>query len=213
MIYPVLYDYRIAITAFFGGFVKALVQEISSIQVGYTFRDGVAINPLGDTFVLQMKDLAQGSPVEVSALSRIQFGEIREQHGLQDGDVVFRSRGPNPSCTLLLGCPNRFILAGPLYRIRVTSEFVLPGYLAWYLNQQPAQTYLAGVSEGTLQKMVSKNSLLEMPIEFPDLEMQRRILEIEDLLTRESRLTCEILSKKRKLVNSCLAKALQEQEI
>lgn len=192
--------------------MRAEVQEISGIQVGYTFRDGVAIDPLGDTFVLQMKDLAQGSPVEVSALSRIQFGEIREQHGLQDGDVVFRSRGPNLGSTVLLDCPNRFVLAGPLYRLRVNSDLVLPGYLAWYLNQQPAQTYLAGVSEGTLQKMVSKNSLLETPIEFPDLETQRRILEIEDLLSCESRLTREILSKKQKLVASCLARAIQEQE-
>jgi hypothetical protein len=190
--------------------VRASLADIASIQVGYTFRSGVTADPEGDSLVVQMKDLSEVTAIEVATLDRILFDQIKEAHALQEGDIVFRSRGSKMAGLSMPACKLPVVLAAPLFRVRVTDDRVLPGYLSWYLSQAQAQGYLDGVAEGTLQRMVSKASLLALPVDFPDLKTQQLLLDIANLAAQEVSLTQTILNHKSRLITSCLARAIQE---
>ena len=97
------------------------------------------------------------------------------------------------------------ILSAPLYRLRVNSVAeVLPEYLNWYLHQADAQAYLGSRTKGTAQKMVSKNSLQGVPIDLPDLAVQRAIVDLASLLNREVTLLNALAERRQALISTQL---------
>ena len=81
----------------------------------------------------------------------------------------------------------------------------MPEYLAWFINQPPAQAYLAQQSRGTLVKLLPKNVFEELEVPVPPLPVQRQIIEIESLRAREEGLLKRLISARLRLVQrACL---------
>lgn len=182
---------------------------MASVQVGNTFRERPVPDPEGDVLLVQMKDVSESGTLDPSGVNRLQFGEIRETHRLLAGDIVFRSRGTNVTCALVPELPLPALLAAPLFRIRVTEASLSPRYLTWFINQL-ARNHLDSHSQGSDLKMVSIQSLKDLEIVVPDLEVQANTVEIAELAQRELHLLETIADKRSKLVSSCLARVIQE---
>ncbi|MDF9408817.1 hypothetical protein L7E55_10700 [Pelotomaculum isophthalicicum JI] len=95
--------------------------------------------------VIQMKDLTVENRVDCSGLVRVEMEKLKDHHLVKPGDLFFRSRGQVTSSTILTDDPGKAVVAAPLLRIRVTSDFVMPEYLNWFISQEPAQAFLAAV--------------------------------------------------------------------
>lgn len=181
---------------------RSALKEITQIQVGYSFRSRIEPSASG-VAVVQMKDLGADDRVDCDHLQRVEVDEVKANHLLRAGDLVFRSRGMDMSPALMAVDPSEpVLLASPLFRIRVTRmDAVLPEYLNWYLHQNVAQAFLGSRIKGTAQKMLSKNSLEALPVELPSLATQQAIVAIDALLKRE-RTLLEALSAKRQILIS-----------
>lgn len=177
--------------------MKATIKELTNVQMGYSFRTRIESAKSGGVSVIQMKDLLDDGRVCCDDLVKVDLGTVKSHHLARKGDLIFRSRGQVATSAILLEDPGTAVVSAPLLLIRVTKpDRVLPEYLNWYISQRDAQIYLASRTRGTLQKMISKESIEELEVALPDLKTQKDIMELASLAARELVLL-RILSEKR----------------
>lgn len=170
---------------------KRLLDEIASVQLGYSFRKGVKHDPAGSVCVVQMRDLGEDNVVDPSGLDHVDQ-DLPQHHALERGDILLRSRGDSVSSAILRRDLGRAVAAAPLLRIRVTDTRILPEFLNWYINQPPAQSYFARHAEGSNVKMISPGALEALPVAIPTLEHQSALVDLAGLTVRERELVREL---------------------
>lgn len=186
------------------------LKDICSIKLGVTFRSKLDFAENGNCHVVQMKDLSDDNIVDVTGILRIDHPNIKNAQLLQKDDLVFRSRGQTINSAIVTRDISDVIFASPLLRIRITSNDILPAYLNWYLNQEDAQSYLRKKSDGSAAlRMVTKKNLEQIPIQYPSLEVQQKIIEISELADREMQILDRIKNLKSKYYSSVLLNTLQ----
>ena len=185
------------------------LKNIAAVQTGYTFRTRLESLPTGSVAVIQMKDLS-GDRVDCSRLLRTEIDELKDNHRVRLGDLVFRSRGTVTTSAILLDDTGEAVVSAPLLRIRVTDEHCLPQYLNWFINQPPAQAFLASHAKGTAQQMISKEALDDMDIPLPSMEHQRTIVELAALSEKEQSLMNTLSGKRKQLVSTQLMTLTKE---
>lgn len=180
--------------------MRKAIKDIAEVQMGYPFRSRLEFSVDGVLAVIQMKDLDSDNRVDCDNVQKIEMIAVGDKHFVEKGDLIFRSRGVTNTAAILDKEPIRAIVAAPLLRIRVNENKILPEYLCWYINQEVSQQYLKTRQEGTHGGMISRQALESLPVEVPDLETQKKIVEIINLHNHRQN-----LEKKRKV--------MQEQEI
>jgi hypothetical protein len=184
--------------------VLIALSDLVDIQMGYSFRGGVAHDPSAPVAVVQMKDLGDDGLVDFSALARVSM-DVRADQLLREGDIIFRSRGDRATCAMVASGPGRALVAAPLLILRVRdSQRVLPAYLTWSINQPPAQAYLAKRAEGSNVKMITIATLGGLPVEVPSVGHQRVVVELAGLSARERILEARVSAARERLVAGLL---------
>lgn len=171
------------------------LKDIASIQLGYSFREGIRPDPAGPVRVVQMRDLRDDHVVDLENADRVDL-EPPSNQWLQRGDILVRSRGESVTSAIVDADVDTVIAAAPLLRVRATSPSIVPQYLNWIINQEPSQAYFAKNIEGSNVKMISRRALEELPIEVPPIEQQEKVTELAGLAARERRLV-EVIGKHR----------------
>ena len=127
-------------------------------------------------------------------------------------DVLFLSRGQRNFAYAINKPVHDTVAASYFFILRLKNGNILPEYLAWYINQVPAQEFLYRTAKrGSHMPIVPKAAfeLLEIPI--PPIETQRTIVEIEQLMGLEQELGEEITFKRELLVRAMCLKKITEQ--
>ncbi len=185
--------------------MKKKLKEITSVQMGYSFRSRIEASEGGGVAVIQMKDLLDDNTVGCDGLVRINMDAMKKHHLAQRGDLVFRSRGHVTTAAILLDNPGKAVVAAPLLRIRVTRpDRVLPEYLNWYISQRDAQIFLISRAKGTVQKMISKQAIEDLEVALPSLEKQKNIVELATLSAREQTLLQQLSDKREQYISTIL---------
>lgn len=183
-----------------------IARLIESAVTGYQFRGRIEPSANGNVAVLQVKDLKDGGEIRIEDLAMIQVDKDIESYAVKPGDVLFLSRGHNLFATTLADPPPNMIVPNYFYILR-PKPVVLPAYLAWFINSPKAQTQLRLVHTGSHMPMVSKSDFLQLEIDVPPLSVQGTIVALDELSRREQRLSDELLSKKRNLIEQLCARA------
>lgn len=175
---------------------------------GYSFRSKVVNDPGGDMEVIQMKDLEDGYSRIGNELTKVDSSTIRQKYVLQKGDILFLAKGANNyAIEYDLDLP-KAVAASAFFVLRPDLEKIIPGYLAWYINQKTVQQYLKENTAGTYIPNINKNTILGINIQLPEKEIQEKVVKIEFLRKREYLLTSELLFKREKLISYKLLKMI-----
>jgi len=182
------------------------LEIFATLRTGYSFRKGIGQSTAGKIAVIQMRDLDPTTrTVDLRNLSRTDIPHLTERNLVQKGDLVFRTRGETVNSAFVKDDPGRCVVAAPLLHIRVERpDWVMPEYLNWFISQPQAQAYFHSRAIGATQKVISKRILDGLTVSIPDLETQRRIVDIADLSLRESFLLNKLAEKKSKYVSGVL---------
>ncbi len=179
--------------------------HISTIRTGYTVRGRLEAAERGGVLVIQLGDLSPDGSVNPEQLTRVRLGDLPDKYFVRAGDVVFRSRGERNTAFAL---DTRFrepaLAVLPLFVLRPKVDVVLPEYLAWTINQPPAQRHFDSFARGTGLRMVPRSSLDALDIDVPDLETQHKIVAIDALAAREHALSVLAADKRRQLISLIL---------
>ena len=191
--------------------MKKRVKELATVQTGYSFRSRLEAVEDGNLAVIQMKDLLDSNTVSCDDLMRVDMEE-KEHHFVKKGDLVFRSRGQMATSAVLLDDPGKAVVAAPLLRIRVKRpDVILPEYLNWYISQRDAQIFLTSQARGSVQKMISKETIENLEVALPSLETQRNIVELAVLSAREHTLLQKLADARKQYLNATLMRMAIEQ--
>ena len=185
--------------------MKLILKKIASIQMGYSFRTRLDYMDQGQIAVVQMKNLTNENIVDCKDLIRVEMYNVKEHHLVRTGDIVFRSRGQVTTAALLIDDLEPAVVAAPLLRIRANQSVVLPGYLAWFINQPDFQALLASRAKGTALKMISKQALESLEVDVPPLERQHAIADLAALAQEEQRLLKTIADRRNHFISNRLS--------
>lgn len=182
--------------------------DICNIQMGYTPRgklepinsaDGCGIK------AVQLRDTPKTGVLLPDGLSAYDLPELSDRYHVRAGDILFRSRGENPAAFLLgkeWAMPVVAIL--PFMIIRTNADTILPAYLAWFINQQPAQRYFLKMGQMQVINSITKRDLEELPIVLPSVIVQQQILNMAVGMEREQKLFSQLKQKRRQLLQQQL---------
>lgn len=187
--------------------VQKRLSELITIKAGYPFRGALKEIVGGGVRVIQAKDISDlGELIPETAIETELTGK-RQADFLQKGDVLFISKGqriiacyveqdwPNVTCS-----PSLFILrTNAQWNNKLNMQFI-----AWQLNQAPAQSYFKKTAEGTNQISIRKQSLADLVIGVPSLDKQKLIAKLyQDTLAEHNAL--QALINNRKQQNNLIA--------
>jgi restriction endonuclease S subunit len=186
------------------------LKNIATIRTGYPFRGAVELDPNGNTQVIQIKDITSDNNLSEANLARTNIKNLKETYLVQLNAVLLIARGERRQAVAITKkientiAGHQFFVITPNPNVKVLSE-----YLAWYINQKPAQKYLEQHSKGTNVVLVTKEVLEALPIALPFLEVQKKIVHIYQLSLKEQELLNAIKEKRSKLIEVLLINSLQ----
>ncbi|WP_416193558.1 restriction endonuclease subunit S [Nitrobacter sp. TKz-YC01] len=179
--------------------------DACTIHTGYTARGRLEPTATGGLLAIQLRDISPDGLVDPERLTRVQLEDLADRYFVRAGDVVFRSRGERNTASALderLREPALAVL--PLVVLRPKRDVVTPEYLAWAINQPPAQRHFDVAARGTNIRMIPRSSLDDLELGVPDIETQKKIVAVNVLAERERKLSLLAAEKRRKMMSLIL---------
>jgi restriction endonuclease S subunit len=180
------------------------LSDIVSIRTGFQFRGEAPYSPHGKYSLVHLKDSADALTFDEQEIHHFDISEIKKEDLLAKNDILLRSKGNNHFSVLVDREVSNTVVSGLSLVIRCKDSRVAPSYLAWYLNQPPAQSFLTKISAGTSISVVNKGALGDLAIPLRPLTSQDAIGELYQLQLRKECLTMQLLKSSRKLLNAKL---------
>ena len=176
--------------------------DVARVSTGYPFRRKVEAEEGGDIVLIQIKDVDSTEGVSESGtiVLRSEGGKY-EKHLLQEGDLLFQSRGSRHPVAVVEGGV-RGIAATGLLVLKPDHRRVMSSYLAWWLNHPQSQAKLTGVARGTYIPFISKGELDAFLVPLPALAVQSRIVEVDRLQRLEQKLNAHLEQLNQQLVHA-----------
>jgi hypothetical protein len=116
---------------------------------GFPFRGAVDALEPGEVAVIQMRNIEEGS-IDWPTLARVTLPTKRAPDFLASGDVIFTTRGRRNFAFALDEIPGPAVCSPHFFILRPREpDKLLPAFLAWQINQKPAQEYLQQAATGS----------------------------------------------------------------
>ena len=180
--------------------MKQKIAQIAEIKSGYLFKKGIKPDREGNVSVIQLKDINSRGILNLHNLQRISLDKIDSENFLSVGDILLKAKTNHPVSAVIKEQLLNTIATAHYFIISVKGTEVLPGYLAWYLNQRPAQIYFNRNAGGTRIQVINKQLLSELEIVVPDIKTQEKIEKVYELHQREQDLVETIKEKRHKII-------------
>ena len=169
---------------------KVSVSALCTVSTGWSFRGRIEPAEGAETLVVQMRDTSS-SGVDWTSCVRTEVAGRREPDWLKPGDILFPARG-NVSLAVLIdeSIGSLQAVAAPhFFVLRTRRSDVLPAWLVWWLNQEPAQRYLEQQAQSsTLVRNISLTALESVLVARPPFLRQQQIVDLASAIRREEEL-------------------------
>ena len=192
--------------------IIADLKSIVDIQVGYQAKARIKERVRGTHRLIQSKDFDSLHRLQIEGLTTFFPERNPEIYSVGKEDILFQARGVEHFAHYIEYDLQDTIAAGSFYILRMQSEDLLPQYLAWWLNQSKAQAWLRAQARGTGISFISKHTLSHLQVRIPPFFIQKKVVKIVTLASREQFLLEKLAQTRSRLVKAACLKAIQEQE-
>lgn len=183
----------------------ATVAEVADVAAGHPLRSGVDDFPVGDTGVIQMRNVAPETGVDWASVSRVELPPARRIEFLNPGDVIFSTRGTRTYAVALDAAPFPAVCSPHFFVLRIRGGAVEPRFLAWQINQAPAQEYLQREATGSHILNIRREVIERLEIAVPSLARQAAIVAFAEEAAREKRLLSALIENRQQQMNALAA--------
>lgn len=154
---------------------KIMLQDCCHMQTGILVgRKDFAES--GKTRVVQLKDVDKDGCL-LSHLRKIKLNRrLDTDKLLQNNDILLKGRGTNMTATLIEHAPENTIASSAYFILRSKKQ-ILPGFLAWYLNNNRLP-----IMQTTTIPLLHLSNLKEMRISLPEPEVQQQVIDTNKLM-------------------------------
>jgi restriction endonuclease S subunit len=179
--------------------------EVAEIAAGHPLRSAVDEFPAGDTGVIQMRNVDPETGVDWGNVSRVELPPARRIEFLNQGDVIFSTRGARTYAVALGAAPFPAVCSPHFFVLRTRGPAVEPRFLAWQINQAPAQEYLQREATGSHILNIRREVIERLEIVIPSLARQAAIVAFAEDATREKRLLSALIENRQQQMNALAA--------
>jgi restriction endonuclease S subunit len=183
------------------------VGEIATIKAGFPFRSSIDALESGNATIIQLRNIDPITGIDWSSTAEIALPSKRGPNYLESGDVLFVARGTKYYAFALRNIPERTVCS-PHFFILKPEASCEAEFLAWYINQGPAQNHLRRRATGSHILNIRREALEDLTIAVPPKEKQRIIVQHYKAALRE-KLALKELIKNREQEIEALAQSLK----
>ena len=171
--------------------------EIADIKPGFPFRGKVPEVKDGVVSAVQMKDVNSDGSVDWSGLVRTELKGRKKPDFLKFGDILVLARGNNNLAVCLGDVPIQAVCSPHFFMIQVKADVpITPEFLAWQINQLPAQRHLAQSATGVLQLNLRRVDLETLPITVSPMDLQMNVVNMAQGVHREKKVLQDLISNR-----------------
>ena len=184
------------------------LKDIASIQTGIFAKPIVK----GEIVYLQSKYFDENGILIHSLHPDLKPESINNRHLLQNGDILFASKGTKNFAALYSSNNQPSVASTSFFVIRLQDDIskkILPEFLVWFLNNQSTQKFLKGKAIGTSIVSISKAVLEALEVSIPTIKSQKVILQIADLRNKEKKLKQQIEILREQQIQQQIIKAIK----
>lgn len=179
--------------------------DLTQIRTGFQFRERVEYITDGGVIVAQIDELRTHSRPFGPSTRRTAFLGDPAAHLLHRGDVLFLARGHKPFAVAINQDYPDVIAPSHFYVLTPNPALVLPGYLAWQLNQPAVLATFDSTKSASHIPLIPRVVFDQLDIDVPPLAVQQYVADVARLAGREARLLEELRDARRTLINhACL---------
>ncbi|MCO6413237.1 MAG: restriction endonuclease subunit S [Thiogranum sp.] len=161
------------------------LENLATVTAGHPFRGAIRPVEEGNGLVVQMKDVGVDQNVEWDRLVRTLVKGRKQPDWLQKDDIIFLARGNNNFAIWLPEVPVKAVCSPHFFVIRVHDERFLPAFVAWQLNQEPAQRHFNVTAAESSQRSIPIRELKSIELIHLSIEQQANIVALQSGYARE----------------------------
>lgn len=184
--------------------VEAL-SAISDIAAGHPLRSSVDSLPAGEIGVVQMRNIDLEVGVEWEGVARVQLPPARHIAFVGEDDVIISTRGTNIYALALSTVPFAAVCSPHFFILRIYDRAVEPKFLAWQINQAPAQAYLQRGATGSHILNIRREVIERLEIMIPSRARQNAIVAFAEAAAHEKRLLTGLIENRQQQMNALAA--------
>ena len=184
------------------------LRHVARVQPGYLSRTSVHHAPMGTHWLLQARGISPQHGLRLDALVRFKPERSPDLYRVSRGDILLAARGQDHRAYLIDMSLSDVLASSVFYIIRPIEGLMLPGYLAWWLNQPEAQAALDFSSHGTGIGYISRPLMEALSVVVPPLDAQRKIAETMDLWRRQQSIQARLDQKREQLLHTVCRQAV-----
>ena len=172
------------------------IRDCAEVLSGFSAKGAIIDEPGGTVQVITAQHLSRAEPYRYREEHklRIRLSRVSEKYLLGFGDILFMSRGPKNYAVLLAEFPRPAIAPLTFFILKPKSN-IIPAYLVWCLNQEPAKAQLNEIRTGAGTPMIPRQEFGEMTVPLPSMVMQKQIAALGDLQSRETSLLRDLIEQ------------------
>lgn len=178
------------------------------VSAGFPFRGAVDALAPGGVAVVQMRNVEEDS-IDWPSLVRITLPTKRAPDLLAEGDVIFTTRGRRNFALALEDVTGPAVCSPHFFVLQSREpDRLLPAFLAWQINQKPAQEYFQQAATGSHILNITRAAIESLPIAIPPMEVQRAVLELAEAARRERDLVNALIDNRQRQLDAVAAQIL-----
>lgn len=184
------------------------IADCARVLPGFSVAGRIEHDPEGTHQLILTKHLVDGVPYRYQDTDELRIAPRAgaEEYLVVPGDVLFMSRGTRNRAWVVAEVPPRTIAPVSFYRLR-PGPMVDCEFLAWFLNQSPAQAAIGQVRTGAGTPLVQRQGFEQIEVLVPPLDKQRDIAALGRLLA-EDRLLRQRLADATERLHQALGNAI-----
>ena len=185
--------------------------QIADIRPGHPFRGTVKRYENGPVHVVQVKDTEPTGEIDQDGMIQTCLSTKKKPDWLQSGDVLFVAKGARHYSVLIENALENTVCSPHFFLVRLKSEFqnsVMPDFLCWQLNQQPAQRYFKATAEGSKYLSIRRQVLENVPIKVVALEKQKQLAALHRCGIKEQKTLQRLIANRQRQLDAIAIHAL-----
>lgn len=188
------------------------ISEIVDAQGGLVLSRKEAKDPEADIYRykrLTLRSLGENGYINEDDLEDFYTNEsLNRAWFASPGDVVIRLF--SPLCpTVIDENRKKLLVPSQLAILKVKDHSIIsPEFLRLALSQKEVQEHVKRIERGTAQRTVKLGTIMDLLIEVPDMETQRRAVEVDELSRKRERMYMDLIDQERHLTEIAIRKII-----
>ena len=185
--------------------------DITDIRLGHPFRGTIKQYENGDVNVVQVRDTEATGEINQYGVVETILSTKKKPDWLQNGDVLFVAKGAKHYSALVDNIRVRTVCSPHFFVVRLKPEFkdvILPAFLCWQLNQQPAQRYFKATAEGSMYLSIRRQVIENVPIRVLSPQKQRQLAAMHSCGVKEQKVLQKLIENRQQQLDAIAIHAL-----